>query len=413
MPDTDITLQSVIRIFTRRWRWVVGFSALVLVVVYLAALILLEDQYTAGVKLLISKSKVGEKTMPIDYTMLELETYASLLKNRNSLARALESFGLDQPPFGYGLKRLEECVKVRQPRNTDLLELEVTLPDPDKARQVANFLAEEAIRRNFELLQLESQQSRELLRGEVLESHAALVQAASNLSEFMRQARTTTSEGFIENAQKSIWNLKQDRSFNVSLREESQARVEVLQAILEKQPEIRELKRSISSEQEFQDVLRDLSPNVPVERLLGIEMKNESFDLAYYEAKKAWIEASAELHGASAHVAAMEAEIERLEEQIRLAERELATKTRLEEELKIASFAFEGIAKREAEARSTVTSERQNLTVIDPAVLPERASGPNRPAIALSAAVFAFLLSLLVSLGLDLYAAMEPAPAAR
>jgi len=412
VPDTEITLQSLIRIFTRRWRRVVGFSVLVLIVVYLASLVLLEDQYTASVTLLVSKSKVGEKTMPFDYTMLELDTYVSLVKNRDSLVEALEIYALDEPPFGYRLEELEDCVEVRQPRNTDLLALEVTLPDPVKAREVARFLVQRATEQNLELLQLESKQSRDMFHDEVLEAHQTLIQAASNLSGFMKQARTTTSEAFIENAQKAIWNLKQDRAFNIALQDESKARVEILNRIVADLPEIRELKRAISSEQEFQDLLRQRNPDLNLEDLLSIEMKNESFDLSHYEAKKAWIEASGDLHGASAHVAAMSAEIDWLEEQIRVAEQELAMKTRFEEELKIASFSYEDIAKRDAEARSTITSERQKLTVIEHAMAPERPSGPNRLAIALSAALFAFLLALFVSLGIELYAVMEPGPPA-
>lgn len=407
MPDSEITLQSLIRIFTRRWRWVVGFSLLVLIVTYGMTRLLMEDKYTASVKLLVSKSKVGEKMMPIDYTMLELDTYVHLVTSRDSLMKALEQFRLTEPPWGFRLRDLERCINVRPLRNTDLLEIQVTMSDPEKALNAANFLAEEAIQKNFELLLRESTQSRDLFQVEVEEAYQALVKASQNLGRFMEEARSLPSEDYIKSSQEALWKLKQDRAFNVALRDESKAKMEALSDILQREPQTRFLRRAISDEQDLLALLRQRNPQVRLEDMLGLMIESENVNYAYDKASADLIEASRDFFGAIAHVQAMEEEIVRMEAEIRVAEQELAEKQRLQDELRIASMAYQEISRKNAEAKTTIASERQDLGVVERAVLPDRPSGPNRLLIAASAAVFAFLLSLFASLAMDFYHAME------
>lgn len=401
MAETDITLQSLIHVLTRRWKWVFGFSLLVLVVVYIMTTVLLDDQYTASVKLLVSKSKVGDKPNPIDYTMLELDTYVHLATSRDSLAAAMEKFGLAEPPFEYRLEDFEQCVEVKQLRNTDLLQILVTLDDPGRAQQVADFLAERAVENNFDLLKRESEQSRQLFEGEVKEAHEHVRQTAASLSEFMAEAQTLPSEDMIQSSQEALWKMKQDLAFNETLREESYAKIKALKTIVEREPETRRLRRAISDEQDLLDVVRDREPDRDVEGLLSIQIESENVNYAYDKARAELIDASKSFAGAAAHVTTMASEIEDMESEIRLAEQELAQKKRLEEELRVAIISFEDIAKKNAETRTLIASERQDLKIIEHAIVPGKPSGPNRPLIAVSAAFFAFVASLLISLGLD------------
>ncbi len=47
MPESEITLQSLIRVLTHRWHYVAGFAAMVFVLTFLFALLFMENQYEA------------------------------------------------------------------------------------------------------------------------------------------------------------------------------------------------------------------------------------------------------------------------------------------------------------------------------------------------------------------------------
>ena len=81
------------------------------------------------------------------------------------MSNALTELKLDQPPFEYKLKDLEGMVDVTPIRNSDILEIRVTMSDPAAAKDLANFLADQAIQLNFELLAGESRQSRAVVSG--------------------------------------------------------------------------------------------------------------------------------------------------------------------------------------------------------------------------------------------------------
>ena len=407
MPESEISLQSLIRVLTHRWHWVIGFTLLVFVLVFVFSLLFMENEYKASVKLLVSKSKVGDKIQPVDYTMYEPDTYMHLIRSRDSLAEVLQALGLDQSPWEYQLKDFENKVNVYPLRNTAILEIQVTLPDPGKAKEAANLLAQWAIRKNFELLLTESKQSRELFRGEVEASRSNLIESGRELSRFMAESKTAVSGHFFLSSQEALWKLKQDRSFNVALRDESKAKAESLLAILAEEPETRILKRGISEERDLLDMIRKKHPEIQFEDLLPIRIDNENVNYSYDKAKVELFDASKNYYGAIAHIVAMDKEIQEIEDEIRIAEQEMAEKKRRENELEIAANDYREISMKNAEANTTITSERQDLVVIEQAVLPEQPSAPQRLVISGSAAVFAFLLALLLSLLIDMYAVVE------
>ena len=271
MTESEITIQTLIRILTRRWKPVVGFSVLVLVLVYLASLALQKSQYTSTVKLLVSKSKVSQRNMPVDNTMMEPDTFVHLIKSRDSLQRALEELKLSSPPLNMKVRSLESAVTVRQLRNTDLLELAVTLPDAAKAMELANYLADLAIEKNFALLGRESDQSRNMFRDEVELAHQRLKEAAGRLSEFMKNSKTAPSLDYFKSAQEALWKLKQDRSFNVSTRDESKARMETLARILQQEDPVRLLRRTVSDDQDLFKLSEEKAPEIKIKDLVNVK----------------------------------------------------------------------------------------------------------------------------------------------
>ena len=216
----------------------------------------------------------------------------------------------------------------------------------------------------------------QLFQVEVDEAHRQLKQASKALSDFMANAQTSTSGHYLLSSQEALWKLKQDRAFNVALRDENKGKIESLLKILETEQPTRMLKRGISEERDLLDLARKNDPEASLEDLLGLRIDVEHVNYAYDKARAELIDASKTYFGAIKHVEAMTAEIAEIEQEIRQAEQEMADKKRLENELEIAANNFREISAKNAETKTTIASERQDLVIVETAVLPEIPAGP-------------------------------------
>ncbi|MGH2625564.1 MAG: hypothetical protein ACRDHY_02800, partial [Anaerolineales bacterium] len=134
-----------------RWRLTAIVLAAALALA-LAAGLLASKQYTARVTLVIeppagSDPRASTAVSPI--YLESLRTYEHYASSDQLFAQASERFELrrSQPHRSLeGLKRT--ALKVAIPRNTKILEIAATLPDPRQAHALASYLAEETIKLN-------------------------------------------------------------------------------------------------------------------------------------------------------------------------------------------------------------------------------------------------------------------------
>lgn len=108
-------------------------------------------KYTARVALLIEPPAGGDPRAPLVISSIYLEslrTYERLAASNESFEEAVRRFRLRAGRWRPIEKLKDEVLRVSIPRNTRVLEIEVTLPDAKLAHQVALFLARRAIARN-------------------------------------------------------------------------------------------------------------------------------------------------------------------------------------------------------------------------------------------------------------------------
>jgi len=136
-----------------RGRWKFFAIALAVAGVLSAAIsLLLPKQYTATAVLLIDAPAGNDPRSATTVSPIYLEslkTYEQFAASDSLFVRAAERFHLADGAAVDSLKR--RVLKVVKPRDTRLLEIHVTLPDPVKAQAVANFLAQESANLNRSL----------------------------------------------------------------------------------------------------------------------------------------------------------------------------------------------------------------------------------------------------------------------
>ena len=132
-----------------RWR-IVALACGVAVGLTLIVSLFLTKQYTAISRILIeppagSDPRVSTAVSPI--YLESLHSYELFAASDDLFLKAVEHFGLrqDSEPID---KLKKSVLKADMPRNTKILEIHATLPDPKKAHALALYIAEETVKLN-------------------------------------------------------------------------------------------------------------------------------------------------------------------------------------------------------------------------------------------------------------------------
>jgi capsular polysaccharide biosynthesis protein len=146
-PDKGL-LPALDRLRTR-WR-IIALACAVAVALTLLVSLVLTKQYTAISRILIeppagSDPRVSTAVSPI--YLESLHSYELFAASDDLFLKAVERFGLRQG--SQPIDQLKKSVlKADMPRNTKILEIHATLPDPKKAHALALYIAEETVKLN-------------------------------------------------------------------------------------------------------------------------------------------------------------------------------------------------------------------------------------------------------------------------
>ena len=325
----------------QRWRFLIAVCAIA-AGVSLAISLLLPKRYTATASLLIEAPGGNDAriTTAVSPVYLEsLRSYEHFAASDTLFRKALDRFQLrvaDSSSFEAMKRRV---LKVSKLRDTRILEIAVTLPDPKLAQAVAQFLAEETLQLNQELVQA---------GGRELENVAITEQETAKRE--LEKLRTSWAD---MNAREPFEPLQTEGKALAELR--AKVREELLETEVE-----------IAGDVERQTQL------------------------------PAW---KASVAAARARAAVLQKQGERLDsevEQKTAALARLVTKRQLlEMQMKAAQTAFDAAEARLREIRSPSATRGERLRIVEPGIVPERPAFPNVPLNVLIAFASGALLALL------------------
>jgi uncharacterized protein involved in exopolysaccharide biosynthesis len=327
-----------------RWRLIAASCGIAVVLATLFSLIQTRE-YTATARIVIEPPAGSDlrAAMAVSPIYLEsLKTYEQFATSASLFQKALAQLDL-RPLLGpQPIESLEKRVlKVDLVRNTRILEIQATLPDPRKSQALARFLAESTVSLNRSLV---SESDQELLRG--LEQQEA--EARTHVGQIDEQWSRLLSNEPIEDLKASMENAADLRS----------------------------------------KLLQEIS----------------SFEVAVADAGEREKEAGAPVSQLRADTANARARIEELRKQIQAIDRQTAEREKLlavriahrdnlEADRKAAQASLSGIETRVREARGDAGFRGERLKIIDPGIVPERPSSPNIPLNVLGALFAGLVLS--------------------
>ena len=321
-----------------RWRSIAA-SCAIAVTLALIVTLLMPRQYTATARIVIDPPAGADLRAAVAVSPIYLEslkTYERFATAGGLFQKAVERFGLRQLLGNRPIESLQKSIlRVEIVRNTRILEIAATLPDPRRAQALARFLAEETVEMNRTIA---TEGAQDLVEGIAQEER----RARERLSETdAAWSRVLTDE--------PVEALQSDLAVAAGLRADIQeqiARAEL--EVAESADRARRIPATMgasASQTRLQELRR---------QLLAIDRQ--------------------------------EAEKQNL-----LAQR-WADREKLESQRKFAEAALAAMEQRLSEARGESGYRGERLRIIEPAIVPERPSSPNLP---LNLAV-ALLLGLLL-----------------
>jgi uncharacterized protein involved in exopolysaccharide biosynthesis len=352
----DLDLWAFTSFVLSRWR-VFALACGISLPVVLVVSLLLPEKYTATASILIEPPAGNDPrgSTAVSPVYLEsLKTYEHFASSDSLFAQALEHLHLRQNYANVPIETLKRRVlHVSKPRDTKVLEVSATMPDPAKARDLARYLANETVKMNQAL---DRSANSELTVG----GNVVLGQALERL----QRAKAERADAL---AKEPIANLEAEVAEDSDLRSRigrdlSQARVEL----------------------------------AAYEARETAESKRGSTDLDRNAMTEAIAAAKAEVLSLQQQSADLDAKM--LPTQT-LLERRKHDRELLDKELQTAQAQYEIAATHNSDVLASVAFRGERLEIIDPGVLPERPSFPNIPlnlAIACLASVCGSILCLAV-----------------
>jgi len=303
-----------------RWR-LIAAACICAVVLSLGASLAIPKRYTATASIVIEPpagNDVRTATAVSPIYLESLRTYERFADSDTLFAGAVERFHLASGRDSSAIESLKQQVlKVTKLRDTKILEISATLPEPALAQQLVSYVAEETVK---------------LSRGESVAVDREVMDAADRQASEAMQKLHLAQQNAAENA------VRQPSG-------ELQAQIEA-------------------------DV--DLSEKV---RQSLIEVRGY---IAEYQQKPDFARELPGLQARAAELARQSAELEKeIAEKTILASRRIADWQTSDQELKMAQAAAESSAAGLRELRATAGTRGERLRVIDPGIVPQRPSSPN------------------------------------
>jgi uncharacterized protein involved in exopolysaccharide biosynthesis len=338
-----------LRYLRARWRFL-AVTCGVALAISLAVSLLTTNRYTATASILIEPPAVNDPRAATAISPVYLESlkaYESFASSDTLFARALERFHLRDVAGSAPIEALKRRVlKVRKLKDTSLLEISVTLPNPKQAQEVAQSIAEETValsravgRGNDQEIIDDAQKQEAAARANLEEARAAWGKISGAPSAEALQAEVTSLV-----AQKS--KIEDDLAETGAGIAEYAAREKRLAS------EPGELERTRQS-------------------------------LAEYRARAELLEkhrreVAAKLNAANTQLA-----------------RQSAREEELQANLKLAQNLYDAAARRLAELRSSAGLRSERLQMIDPGIVPQRPSAPNTLLNSVAGAALGALIAVL------------------
>ncbi|HOB87858.1 MAG TPA: Wzz/FepE/Etk N-terminal domain-containing protein [Bacillota bacterium] len=151
--EQELDLRDLWHMVANRWQFIVVIPLVAMLISAVVSIFFITPQYQSSATLLVLKQQPEQS---LQYSDLQIsrqlvQTYREIARSRRVLDSVIDNLKLD---YSYG--QLREKVEVTSVRDTEVIHITVTDPNPRLARRIANQVADSFKAQTEEIMQLES-----------------------------------------------------------------------------------------------------------------------------------------------------------------------------------------------------------------------------------------------------------------
>jgi polysaccharide biosynthesis transport protein len=151
--EQELDLRALWKVFVKRWKLILFLPLLALLISAIVSLYVITPQYSASTTLMITRPVDTGQILYQDIQVSRqlVQTYREIARSRRVLEIVIANRSLP-----YGVAQLREQVEVESVRDTELITVMVTDPDPVAASRIANEVAVVFMEQITEIMQIEN-----------------------------------------------------------------------------------------------------------------------------------------------------------------------------------------------------------------------------------------------------------------
>lgn len=325
--------EELINYLCMRWRFLAIACATALVGALVISLAMTR-QYTATVSIVIDPPASSDPRAATAISPIYLEslrTYETFAEGDSLFAGAVDRFHLREKGDGAVETLKRRILRVNKIRDSKILQIRATLPDPAKAVQVAQFIAGEVVKLSHQAGANVDRDMLETAQRELTRWQGKYKAALEAQSEFQTKTPVETLQMEVDSLRDSAGRVLQDAMESEADAEEYSAR-----------------EKSLAADPADADELRRVRQEAAARKMRAASLQRQARDLQNSVAAKG----------------------------VELARR-MARLTRLDAELNTAHTGMDAEEKHVRDIQSTAGGRGEVLTIIDPGISPQRPSSPN------------------------------------
>lgn len=188
IQEEEIDLREYINVLLKRKGVIILIFLIAVITAALVSYFYLKPVYEASTILMISKPKYQVELEPKIQTQftpeVSLETYESLIKDREIEEEVIKRLNLDQPPYELTPDNLQGMITIESLKNTNLIKMNLQAGEPKLAKDIANVWAALFVEKNKDLNLQESKEAQRFIEEQLKISDQNLSTIEEEIREF-------------------------------------------------------------------------------------------------------------------------------------------------------------------------------------------------------------------------------------
>jgi len=409
IQEEEIDLREYIEVLLKRKSIIILIFLIAVITAALVSYFYLKPVYEASTILMISKPKYQVELEPKIQTQISpeisLETYESLIKDREIEKEVIIKLNLNQPPYEFTPDNLQGMITIESLKNTNLIKMNLQTGDPKLAKDIANLWASLFIEKNKNLNLQESKEAQGFIEEQLKISNQNL----STIEEEIREFNETNKIEILENeikgkAAKVLGYEIRLADIKISLQTEKASKEQIIIALNE-EDKVLKLSKSITEDQFFHQLMSSITNDNFND--INLTYISEETNPIYYNLAIKLITADISINSLFAEEIQLKENIDEYWERIENIKQELAqeklTQSRLEREYNTAKGVYDVLSQKNEEVRIAVATESGLIKIASLAYEPKYPIKPNKKLNILIAGVLGLFVGIFVAFFLEFW----------